>query len=126
MYKDKEAQKQADRERQRKRRAVLKGVTKGVTSEGVTPKGVTKNCPESVTLSDGQLWHPDPKYWQDKPVENESEYPAIVQALTDPIKRKRLESITRELKSRHVADCVRYGIDGPTIDIVGELLDCVG
>jgi len=121
MYKDKEAQKRANLERQRRYREKLKGVTEGVTKQGVT----SRNCPESVTLSDGQLWHPDPKYWQEKPVENESEYPEIVQALTDPIKRKRLESITRELKSRRVADCVRYGIDGPTFDVVGELLDCV-
>jgi hypothetical protein len=76
-------------------------------------------------LSDGQVWHPDPRYWRPKSVKEQSEYPAIVQALTDPIKRKKLESITSELKSRRVADCMRYGIEGPTFDIVGDLLDCV-
>lgn len=118
MYKSKEAQRQANLERQRRYREKLKGVTKGVTPEGVTP--------ESVTLSDGRIWHPDPRYYKHiLTQEKESDYPAIVQALTDPIKRKRLESITRELKSQRVADCMRYGIAGPTFDIVGELLDCV-
>jgi len=117
MYKSKEAQKRANLERQRRYREKRKGVTEGVTPEGVTP--------ESVTLSDGRIWHPDPKYWRPKVDRKESDYPAIVQALTDPIKRKRLESITRELKSRRVADCMRYGIAGPTFDIVGDLLDCV-
>jgi len=122
MYKSKEAQKQANLERQRRYREKLKGVTEGVTKQGVT----SKNCPESVTLSDGRIWHPDPRYYKHiLTQEKESDYPAIVQALTDPIKRKRLESITRELKSRRVADCMRYGIAGPTFDIVGDLLDCV-
>ena len=97
----------------------------GLTNEGSNKPGLTRNCPESVTLSDGQIWHPDPKYWRPKVDKKESDYPAIVQALTDPIKRKKLESITSELKSRRVADCMRYGIAGPTFDIVGDLLDCV-
>ena len=98
----------------------------GLTNEGSNKPGLTRNCPESVTLSDGRIWHPDPRYYKHiLTQEKESDYPAIVQALTDPIKRKKLESITRELKSRRVADCMRYGIAGPTFDIVGDLLDCV-
>lgn len=55
----------------------------------------------------------------------ESEYPAILRAICDPIKREKLERITRELKAHGVSESVRYGIDGPTFDQVGELLDCV-
>lgn len=73
MYKDKEAQKEADRERQRRYRALQKGVTsKGVTEEGVTFLGNPIKCPESVVLSDGQVWHPEPRYWN--PIERDIEY----------------------------------------------------
>ena len=124
MYKSKEAQKQANLERQRRYREKLKGVTEGVTSEGVTPKGVTSNCPESVTLSDGQIWHPDPRYYKHiLTQEKESDYPAVVNAVVN--NRDKMESITRELKAHNVSDIVRYGIDGPTFDVVGEILDCV-
>ena len=124
MYKSKEAQKQADRERQRRYREKRKGVTKqGVTSGGVTFLGNPIKCPESVILSDGQIWHPDPKYWKPAPVKVESEYPAVVNAVVTH--RDRMENITRELNSHKLAGSVRYGVGGPTFDVVGDILDCV-
>ena len=60
MYKDKEEQKEANRAAIKRYR----DKQKGITSEGITEQGITSNkCPESVTLSAGQIWHPDPKYW---------------------------------------------------------------
>ena len=120
MYKSQEAQRQANLERQRRYREKLKGVTKGVTPEGVTPI----KCPESVTLSDGRIWHPDPRYYKHiLTQEKESDYPAVVNAVVNH--RDKMESITRELKAHNVSDIVRYGIDGPTFDVVGDILDCV-
>ena len=52
-----------------------------------------------------------------------TEYPAIVRAITDPIKRKKLERISQELNSRGLGKDVRYGIGGPTFDIVAKLLE---
>jgi len=49
--------------------------------------------------------------------------PAIVRALIDPVRRKKLEDITLSLKKHGVDKEVRYGIHGPTFDMVGDLLD---
>jgi hypothetical protein len=119
MYKNKEEQKEANRKANKLYRDKQKGITvKGITQEKVIP--------ESVTLSDGQIWHPDPRYYKPKQeTEPVSDYPAIVQAITDPVRRDKLERITRELKSHNVSESVRYGLDGPDFDTVGELLDCV-
>ena len=96
MYKDKDKQKQYNRER-------MQRIRQGNTNGGNTEQG---NTSEGITLT-------------------ESEYPPILRALVDPIKREKLERITQELKARHVAGSVRYGIDGPTFDSIGDLLDCV-
>lgn len=55
-----------------------------------------------------------------------SQYPAVVLALLDPDKRKKLEKIHRSLKDHGVLREVRYGIDGPTFDVVGEMLEVTG
>ena len=78
----------------RKRREGLTGLT-GLT--GVTKSGVTE---EGVT-----------------------EYPAVIEALVDPVKRAKLERIYHSLASRNVETQVRYGLWGPTFDIIGELLE---
>jgi len=52
-------------------------------------------------------------------------YPAIVYALCDPEKREKLERICIELKRHNVLE-VRYGLWGPTFDVVGELIECTG
>ena len=114
--------KEQHREYMRRKRA--QGSQEKVHKTEGSQKG--SQCPETVILSDGQIWHPDARYYKHiLTQEKESDYPEIVQALTDPNNRKRHESITRELKSQRVADCMRYGIAGPTFDIVGDLLDCV-
>jgi len=71
-----------------------------------TPQNVTQS-PESVTRS----------------LDNVTQYPAILLALVDPVKRKKLEAIVLEMKRHHVSEHVRYGIAGPTFDVVGELLE---
>ena len=133
MYKSKEQQKLATKEAVKRHREKQKGITQGITknSKDVIPNDKKCNtqcntqCPESVVLSDGQIWHPDPKYWRPEPAKEVSEYPAIVQAITDPVQRKRLEAITSELKVRGLGGDVRYGVNGIDFNAVGELLDCV-
>lgn len=49
-------------------------------------------------------------------------YPAIVEALVNPVKRKKLEAISQSLKDHNVAREVRYGVCGPTFDVIEELL----
>lgn len=55
--------------------------------------------------------------------EGVTRYPAIMYALTDPIKRAKLEKICQSLKDHHVLGDVRYGCFGPTFDVVSELLE---
>ena len=99
----------------------LKGSQEKVHKTEGSQKG--SQCPETVILSDGQIWHPDARYWRPKVEKKESDYPAVVQAVVN--KREKMEAITRELKAHNVSDIVRYGIEGPTFDVVGEILDCV-
>lgn len=96
MYKDKEKQKEATKDRVRRYRDKQKGVTK----EGVTGLGVTSNVRPTT-----------------------DNYPAVLYALTDPIKRKKLEKIYHSLKEHNALGKVRYGIEGHTFDIIGELLE---
>jgi len=51
------------------------------------------------------------------------EYPAILRAITDPKIRSKVERISQELSNRGLGKDVRYRIDGPTFDIVKELLE---
>lgn len=59
---------------------------------------------------------------------NPDKYPALLYALTDPIKRKKLEKICVSLKAHNVLDKVYYGYPdrGVPFDIVAELLDATG
>ncbi len=52
-----------------------------------------------------------------------TEYPAIIHALADPIKRKKLEKITQSLKDFNQEKNTRYGVAGPSFDVIGELLE---
>lgn len=54
-----------------------------------------------------------------------SQYPAIIHALVNPDKRKKLEKIYQSLNSFKVADKVYYGCskDSVPFDVVGELLE---
>jgi len=80
----------------RKRR----GSQKGSQSTGFTSQGSQENNSPNVT-----------------------QYPAILYALTDLKKRAKLRLICESLKSHHVLKEVRYGISGPTFDVVSELLE---
>ncbi len=50
-------------------------------------------------------------------------YPSIIYALTDPIKRQKLEKIYQSLSGHNVAHLVYYGVSGLDFDTVGELLE---
>ena len=52
-----------------------------------------------------------------------TQYPAIVEALCDPVKRNKLEAIYQSLKAHNVLGEVRYGVFGPTFEVVGEMLE---
>jgi len=62
-----------------------------------------------------------------------TEYPAILHALTDPVKRRKLEKIHQSLKEHGVEKMVTYGypywVDkglekhGIPFDVVGDLLE---
>ena len=55
--------------------------------------------------------------------EGVTKYPAVIEALVDPVKRAKLEKIYHSLASHNVEMQVRYGLWGPTFDIIGELLE---
>ena len=92
-YKDKLKDRGAHKELMRKRREGLTGLTGSKGSKGVT--GLT----------------------------GLTEYPAVIEALVDPGKRAKLEKIYHSLASHNVETQVRYGLWGPTFDIIGELLE---
>lgn len=52
-----------------------------------------------------------------------TDYPAIIVALADPVKRKKLERITLSLKKHNVSEKVNYGISGPDFSMIGNMLD---
>lgn len=54
---------------------------------------------------------------------NSVTYPAIIHALVNPDKRKKLEKIYHSLNEFKVADKVFYGISGIPFDVVGDLLE---
>ena len=81
------------KQRQRDRESVTSG---SVTPDSVTPGSVT---PDSVT-----------------------QYPAIILALSDIKKRAKLRAICQQLHNKGLLKEVRYGVRGPTMDIVAELL----
>lgn len=52
-----------------------------------------------------------------------TQYPSILQALTDPIKRGKLQDICDVLGKRKLLHKVEYGCGGMSFDIVQELLE---
>lgn len=93
MYKDKEAQQEANRLAAQRRRERVKGMTQGMTK----PQGMTQ---QNVI----------------------PEYPAIVEALCDPVKRNRLERINRELQAKGLGTGITYGWQGPDFNQVDSML----
>jgi hypothetical protein len=83
----------------KQREAVRRAVTKhrqGITS-GITEKGITE---KSIT-----------------------KYPAILLALCDPKKRAMLEFISSDLIRKGIGANTWYGIGGPDMEVVAELLE---
>ena len=55
-----------------------------------------------------------------------TEYPAILHALVDLVKRRKLERIYQSLKERRLTRDVWYGIGGVDFETVGDLLEATG
>ena len=58
-----------------------------------------------------------------------TQYPAILHALTDPIKRKKLEAIYQSLKAHNKVDKVFYGfpgLGGVPFNVIGDYLEATG
>jgi len=54
-----------------------------------------------------------------------TQYPAIIYALTDPIKRDKLDKVYWSLRAVHQEKNVYYGLpyNGISFDIIGEMLE---
>ena len=50
-------------------------------------------------------------------------YPAVLYALTDPAKRDMLIKVIAGHKNKELLKMTRYGVRGPTLDIVAEMLE---
>ncbi len=133
MLKDKEKRKQASKDRQRKHR---QGVTMGVTKQGVTGEGVTRIEFIKEELNNDLLIkgiEAAALRFNDREARYERAYryfrwsngeviePAMAFALV--YDRDRLEKAQGSLKAHNVDELVRYGVAGPTFDVIGELLD---
>jgi hypothetical protein len=144
------------REYQQQRRVLQKGVTTNdnvtpkkmdnVTPEKWYPNKATDEMGKPIkpiTLSDGQLWYPKPgtnsinedieRYGKVKgdlgarrarAERYNTNEPALLSAIVND--RKRLVSITSELKSHNQLDNVRYGLSGPTMGQVAKMLEITG
>ncbi len=53
------------------------------------------------------------------------EYPAVIRALADLPTRAKLRRVCDSLQKHGVAHEVRYGTEGPTMDVVSELLEAL-
>jgi len=81
--------------------------------------GVTENVTKSVTVDDKNVTGGVTPIEDVKPSDD---YPAIIHALADPVRRERLRRIANTLSERNLLGDVRYG-NGVTFDVVGELLE---
>jgi len=54
-----------------------------------------------------------------------TQYPAIVHALANPGQRAALRAICQSLGSKGLLKEVRYGVSGPTMDVVAEMVECL-
>lgn len=141
MYKDKEEQKAASKERSQRYRDRKKGVTLFVTpSKNVTPfvESVTKSVTPKETgvipiLDESRYRFYKAGLLHDMRVPEEAgKYPAVLHALTDSRKRAKMvaicESLNHEIngidgRKVNLLGEVRYGMEGPTLDVVSKWLD---
>ena len=89
--------KDPEKQRQAVEKAVKKhrGITKGITEQGTSPEGIA--VPEHLI--------------------------PILTALGDKEKRSKIRLICKSLDEHNVTPEVRYGVNGPTMDKVSELLE---
>ena len=135
-YKDKEAQKNYWRDKKRQQRTSTPEIVQPETLQNVHPE-MFEGKPRFLTLSDGQVLDRmnQPKATKRLPgmeaanraysgiIRGENGESPILDALVDPIKRDKLERICQSLKNFNQLSEVRYGVQGPTFDIVSEMLD---
>ncbi len=124
MYKDKEREKEASKERMRRHR-------KGVTKEGVTDQGVTR-----ITNIKGELNDPGviqgieegSKIFNDRSIRYERAYRYKLWRegrRTDGVDSGtgvKLLMMCQSLANHKMLGEVRYGVSGPTMDVVSEYL----
>ena len=135
-YKDPMKQKEA----QRRAMSKVRGVNPAVNPDDVNP--LREDSVNPITRAEmmsnladrlrrfksGEYTFREEEYQKVQPVvetprPSSSDAPAVVRALADPVKRGRLVKIYASLKERKLLEEVRYGIHGPTFDVVGELLE---
>ncbi len=130
MFKDKEKQKEYHKELMRKERAVTpqaQGVTEG---EGVTtfitPWVDGAQAPKLKLVGVTEVGVTGTKGTENTGFSfYKRKYPALVYAVADQDKRKRLTRVCEELKSRHLLTEVTYGMGGPRFDVVQDVLECL-
>ena len=80
----------------------------------------------SVTALQGSVTSPTPNSVTEalpNVTQDVTQYPAILYALADMGKRAKLRCICESLKRHGIQREVRYGIFGPTMDVVAEYLE---
>lgn len=130
MYKDKAKQREAVKRAVDKHRGIT---SQGITDKGITPLGNLPERPRYLTLSDGQvLDRANPPKGKVNEYDlngykaltqegNEKEY-GLILSLADPIRRKKIQSITDSLKKHSMLDGVRYGLWGHSFKSIDNLL----
>lgn len=124
-YKDKEKQRSSQK-------AYRLRITQGITNEGITEAGITQDQRErfpNIPLPFGPAYYEALAEQKEgrKPIKKEAlvdKTPAIMRAFSE--KRGRLEKICCSLKDHNVLGEVRYGVGGPTFDVVGKMLEVTG
>ncbi len=133
MFKDKVKQREYQAAQMRKRRAVIpvipqaQGITAALTeNEGITPPDLVTYAPAGITDHATELGITGTKGTENTGFSfYKRKYPALVYAVADQDKRKRLTRVCEELKSRHLLTEVTYGMGGPRFDVVQDVLECL-
>ncbi len=144
-FKDAEARKQAARESmERKRKGLTSGVNKeeGLTTVNVNPEYTPKQNRDMISdpphpgwTTDGYMIpnvKPDPdllKKFQEKyrgcrliKPGQATGFSDIIEALSDVKTRAKLRAVCQSLGNKGLLSEVRYGLTGPTMDVVAEYL----
>ena len=103
MYKDKDKQREATREAVRRLREAKKGITEGITPEQGITSTVTS---EGITSEEGIT------------------YPDIIDKLTDPVWRGKLEKICQSFKTRNPQDMEACWLGDMNLSTVCGWLEC--